>query len=77
MDTEFVLEESVKDELDSGGETLNLLVPEANCHVVENATIEKTLEENSGKSIEKEIKPGETEFDWGRNTLHMQRNNVV
>ena len=72
-----MLEESVKDELDSDDETLSLLVPEPNCHVVENATIEKTLEENSGKSIEKEIKPGEIEFDWGRNILHMQRNNVV
>ena len=32
---------------------------------------------NKGKSKEKEIKPGEIEFDWGKNMLHMQRNNVV
>ena len=40
-DTEFVLEENLKNELDSDYELLILLVPEANCHVLENLTIEK------------------------------------
>ena len=35
-DTEFVSEESLENELDSDDEPLNLLVPEANYHVVEN-----------------------------------------
>ena len=54
-DTEFVLEESLENELDSDDESLNLLVPEGNYHVVENLTIEKTLEEESSKA-EKEVK---------------------
>ena len=40
-DTEFLLEESLKNELDSDDELLILLVPEANYHVLENLTIEK------------------------------------
>ena len=40
-DTEFVLEENLKNELDSDDELLILLVPEANCHVLEILTIEK------------------------------------
>ena len=40
-DTEFVLEENLKNELDSDDELLILLVPEANSHVLENLTIEK------------------------------------
>ena len=39
-DTQFVLEESLENELDSDDEPLNLLVPEANYHVVKNPTIE-------------------------------------
>ena len=39
-DTEFVLEESLENDLDSDDEPLNLLVPEANYHVVKNPTIE-------------------------------------
>ena len=46
-DTKFVLEERLENELDSDDELLNLLVPEANNHVVGNPTIEKTLEEGS------------------------------
>ena len=42
-DTEFVSEESLENELDSDDEPLNLLVPEANYHVVENWTIKKLL----------------------------------
>ena len=32
---------------------------------------------SKGKSKETEIRPGEIEFDWGKNILHRQRNNVV
>ena len=46
-DTKFVLEERLENELDSDDELLNLLVPEANNHVVGNPTVEKTLEEGS------------------------------
>ena len=38
-DTEFVLEESLENELDSDDKPLNLLVPEANYNVVENPAI--------------------------------------
>ena len=38
-DTKFLLEEILENELDSHDEPLNLLVPEANYHVVENPTI--------------------------------------
>ena len=38
-DTEFVLEESLENELDFDDEPLNLLVPEVNYHVIENTTI--------------------------------------
>ena len=55
LDTQFVLEESLENELDSDGEILNLHVPDANYHVVENPPIEKALEESSGKA-EKEVK---------------------
>ena len=101
LDTQFVLEESLENELDSDGEILNLHVPDANYHVVENPPIEKALEEssgkaekevkgkkidkgkekdkgkNKGKSKEKEIKPGEIEFEWGKNMLYIQRNTDV
>ena len=40
-DTEFLLEDSLKNALDSDDELLILLVPEANYHVLENLTIEK------------------------------------
>ena len=55
LDTQFVLEESLENELDSDGEILNLHVPDANYHVVENPPIEKALEQSSGKA-EKEVK---------------------
>ena len=38
-DTEFGLEQSLGNELDSDDEPLNLLVPDANYYVVENPTI--------------------------------------
>ena len=38
-DAKFLLEEILENELDSHDEPLNLLVPEANYHVVENPTI--------------------------------------
>ena len=53
-DTKFVLQESLEIELDSDDEPLNVLIPEANYYVVENATIKKTLEEGSSKA-EKEV----------------------
>ena len=53
-DSVFLLEESLENESDTDDEPLNLLVPEANCHVVENPTIKKTLEEQRWeKSISK------------------------
>ena len=53
-DSVFVLEESLENESDTDDEPLNLLVPEANCHVVENPTIKKTLDEQRWeKSIRK------------------------
>ena len=52
-ETEFVLEESLENELDSDDEPLNLLVPEANYNVAENPAIEKTLEEGSCKAVKK------------------------
>ena len=55
LDTEFVLEESLENDLDSVDDILNLLVPEANYRVVENPSIEKTLNEGSSKA-EKEGK---------------------
>ena len=41
LDTKFVLEESLENELDSDDKALNLFVSEANYHVVENPTTEK------------------------------------
>ena len=55
LDTEFVLEESLKNDLDSDDDTLNLLVPEANNRAVENPSIEKTLDKSSSEA-EKEGK---------------------
>ena len=55
LDTEFVLEEILENELDSDDKPLNLLVPEANYHVVENPAIEKTLKEG-GSKVEKDLK---------------------
>ena len=51
LDTEFVLEEGLENELDSDDETLNSLVPEAKYHIVENPTIGKSFEEVSCKAI--------------------------
>ena len=53
-DAECVLEESLEKELNSDDEPLILLVLETNYHVVEDSTIEKTLEEGSSKA-EKEV----------------------
>ena len=64
-DTEFVLEESLKNELDSYDEPLDSLVPEANYHVVENPTIEKTLEKGSSKA-KKEVKGKSKEKGKGK-----------
>ena len=50
LDSEFVLEESLENDLDSVDDILNLLVPEANYRVVENPSIEKTLNEGSSKA---------------------------
>ena len=53
-DAECVLEEGLEKELNSDDEPLILLVLETNYHVVEDSTIEKTLEEGSSKA-EKEV----------------------
>ena len=58
LDTEFVLEESLENELDTDDEPLNLLVPKANYHVAENPTIGKTLEEGSSKADQKAKQKG-------------------
>ena len=50
LDSEFVLEEILQNELDSDYEPLHLLVSEANYHVFENAAIEKILKEGSRKA---------------------------
>lgn len=42
-DTEFLLEESLKNELDSDDKPLTFLVPEANYNVFENLTIGKNV----------------------------------
>ena len=54
-DTEFVMEESLGNELYSDEGSLNLLVPEASYHVAQNPAINKTLEEGSNKA-EEEVK---------------------
>ena len=64
-DTEFVLEESLENKLDSYDEPLDSLVPEANYHVVENPTIEKTLEKGSSKA-KKEVKGKSKEKGKGK-----------
>ena len=46
---ELELEESLEKKLDSDNEPLNLLVPEANYHVVGNPTIKKSWEEITEK----------------------------
>ena len=43
LNTEFVLEESLENELDSDDKPLNLIVPEGNYHVVENPAIKKNF----------------------------------
>ena len=63
-DTGFALEENLENELDSNDEPLNLFVPEAN-YVVENPTIEKTLEEGSSKA-DKEVKGKSKEKGKGK-----------
>ena len=63
-DTGFALEENLENELDSNNEPLNLFVPEAN-YVVENPTIDKTLEEGSSKA-DKEVKGKSKEKGKGK-----------
>ena len=36
----------------------------------------KGKENDKGKKIQR-VKSGESEFDWGKNMLHMQKNNIV
>ena len=50
LETEFVLEERLENELDSDDKPLNLFVPEANYRVAENWTIENTLGEDSSNA---------------------------
>ena len=50
LETEFVLEERLENELDSDDKPLNLFVPEANYRVAENSTIENTLGEDSSNA---------------------------
>ena len=57
LETEFVLKERLENELGSDDKPLNLFAPEANYHVAENSTIEKTLGEDSSNA-EKEVKKG-------------------
>ena len=64
-DTKFLLEEILENELDSDDEPLNLLVPEANYHVVENPTIKVNFEEGS-KKAENEIKRKSKEKGEGK-----------
>ena len=45
-----VLEENLKNNLDSDDKPLNSVVSEANYHVVDNPTIDKTLESGSSKA---------------------------
>ena len=37
----------------------------------------KNKEKSKWRSKEKEIKPSEIEFDWGKNMFYMQKNKVV
>ena len=67
--TEFALEKSSENELDSDVELLNLVVPEANYHVVEKPTVEKTLEEGSSKA-EKKVKGKKKEKDKRKKKEH-------
>ena len=60
LDTEYLENELVSDD-----EPLRLLMPEANYHVVENPTIEKSLEEGSSKA-EKEVKGKSKERGKGK-----------
>ena len=63
QDTEFVLEESLERGLDFDDEPSNS--PEANCHVTENPTIEKILEEGS-RNKENSKKKRKSETKWQR-----------
>ena len=67
--TEFALEKSSENEFDSDVELLNLVVPEANYHVVEKPTVEKTLEEGSSKA-EKKVKGKKKEKDKRKKKEH-------
>ena len=64
-DTEFVLEQSLENELVSDDEPLNLILLEANYHMVENLTIEKTLEESNSKA-KKDVKRKSKEKGKGK-----------
>ena len=50
LETEFVLEERLENELDSDDKPLNLFFPETNYRVAENSTIENTLGEDSSNA---------------------------
>ena len=52
-DTEIFGKKSLENELFSDNEQLNLFLPETNYHVVENLTIEETLEKGSSKDEKK------------------------
>ena len=58
LDTEFVLEECLENELDTDDEPLNSLVPKANYHGVENPTTGKTLKAGSSKAEQKAKEKG-------------------
>ena len=45
-DTEFVVDENLDNDIDSDGEPLSVLIPEANIHVVKGSTAEANMEES-------------------------------
>ena len=76
LDTEFVLEERLGNQLYSDDETLNSLVPEAKYHIAENPTIETSLEEGSSKAkidTERKIKERGKEKEKGKGKGKNQR----
>lgn len=71
-DTEFVIEETLNDELDSDDEPLSVLIPEANIHVLKDAETGKNVTENQSrvttttkaKQVKKIMKQNEISFNW-------------
>ena len=45
-DTEFIVDENLDNDIDSDGEPLSVLIPEANIHVVKGSTAEANMEES-------------------------------